>query len=330
MKLEEVARLAGVSRTTASYVINGKAEQHRISAKTQERVMAVVREHNYRPDQAATALRLGSSRLLGFILPDLENQSYARLAKLLEAGAREEGFQLIITCSDDNPQTEMALAEMLVARRIDALLVSSVLETDNRFYRDLQAKGVPIIAIDRAMDDEHFASVISEDMQGAIRLTDSLLASHPQSIGLIGAVTDIAISRQRELGFRKAISYSAPQLIPQVQYGDHFSREVGAHLCATWIREGRVPQAILTTSYVLLEGVLDELVQHPELLAVTRLTTFGDNRLLDYLPVRVNALPQQFPLIAEKALSLTLNAIQEQYKPGIHVIPRVLKVRAHD
>ncbi len=330
MKLEDVARLAGVSRTTASYVINGKAELHRISAKTQERVMAVVREHNYRPDQAATALRLGSSRLLGFILPDLENQSYARLAKLLEAGARAQGFQLIITCSDDNPETEMALAEMLLARRIDALLVSSVLPTTSTFYRDLQTKGLPIIAIDRAMDDEFFASVISEDMQGAVRLTDSLLINEPQSIGLIGAVPDIAISRQRELGFRKAISHSAPRLIPKILHGDHFSREVGSTLCAKWIEEGELPQAILTTSYVLLEGVLDELVQRPELLAMTQLATFGDNRLLDFLPIRVNALSQQFPLIAEKALTLTLNAINSQYKPGIHVVPRVLKVRAEN
>lgn len=330
MKLEEVARLAGVSRTTASYVINGKAELHRISAATQERVMAVVREHNYRPDQAATALRLGSSRLLGFILPDLENQSYARLAKLLEASARAQGFQLIITCSDDNPDTEMALAEMLVARRIDALLVSSALPADAPFYRELQAKGVPIIAIDRALDDEQFASVISEDMQGAMRLTDSLLVNQPQSIGLIGAVPDIAISRQRELGFRKAIGFSTPHLVPKIQYGDHFSREAGAKICAEWIAEGQLPQAILTTSYVLLEGVLDVLVQNPEQLAVTQLATFGDNRLLDFLPIRVNALPQQFPLIAEKALALTLSAINHQYKAGIHVVPRVLKVRAEN
>ena len=46
MKLEEIARLAGVSRTTASYVVNGKAEQHRISEKTRERVMAVVNQYN--------------------------------------------------------------------------------------------------------------------------------------------------------------------------------------------------------------------------------------------------------------------------------------------
>ena len=166
MKLEEIARLAGVSRTTASYVVNGKAEQHRISVTTRERVMAVVNQYNYKPDQAATALRLGSSRLFGFILPDLENTSYARLAKLLEAGAREHGFQLIITCSDDNPDTEKSLAEMLTSRRIDALLVSTVLDPYNDFYPRLQQKGLPVIAIDRALDDEKFASVISEDLDG--------------------------------------------------------------------------------------------------------------------------------------------------------------------
>lgn len=65
MKLDEIAKLAGVSRTTASYVINGKAQKHRISEKTQAKVMAVVNEHNYRPDHAATSLRAGSSRSFG-------------------------------------------------------------------------------------------------------------------------------------------------------------------------------------------------------------------------------------------------------------------------
>ena len=59
MKLDEIARLAGVSRTTASYVINGKARQYRVSEKTVEKVMAVVREHNYHPNAVAAGLRAG-------------------------------------------------------------------------------------------------------------------------------------------------------------------------------------------------------------------------------------------------------------------------------
>ena len=328
MKLEEIARLAGVSRTTASYVINGKAEKHRISAATRDRVMAIVDQYQYRPDPAATSLRLGTSRLIGFVLPDLENQSYARLAKLLEQGARERGYQLIIGCSGDDAKTEMSVVEMLVARKIDALLVTSVLPATSEFYRRLLADGLPVIAIDRAMSDEGFASVVSEDLQGALRLTDSLLVQQPASIGLLGAMRAIPTSMEREQGFKQAISYSARHLTPRYKYGDHFSRECAAALCQEWIDENGLPEAIVTTSYILLEGVLDVLVTHPELMAITRLATFGDHRLLDFLPIKVNALSQQYPLIAEKALSVAMAAIAGEYQPGLHIIPRLLKVRA--
>ena len=84
MKLSDIARLAGVSVTTASYVINGKAEQQRISSGTVERVRAVVEAHGFTPNPQAAGLRSRHTRTLGFILPDLENPSYARIAKQLE------------------------------------------------------------------------------------------------------------------------------------------------------------------------------------------------------------------------------------------------------
>lgn len=84
MKLDEIARLAGVSRTTASYVINGKAKQYRVSDKTVEKVMAVVREHNYHPNAVAAGLRAGRTRSIGLVIPDLENTSYTRIANYLE------------------------------------------------------------------------------------------------------------------------------------------------------------------------------------------------------------------------------------------------------
>lgn len=101
MKLSDIARLAGVSVTTASYVINGKAAQQRISSATVERVRAVVEAHGFTPNPQAAGLRSRHTRTLGFILPDLENPSYARIAKLLEQGARARGYQLLIASSDD-------------------------------------------------------------------------------------------------------------------------------------------------------------------------------------------------------------------------------------
>jgi LacI family fructose operon transcriptional repressor len=327
MTLDEIAKLAGVSRTTASYVINGKASKYRISEKTQLKVMAIVNEHNYRPDHAAQSLRAGSNRSLGLIIPDLENSSYAKLAKLLERDARKAGYQLIISCSDDDITTELKVAETLLSRRIDALLVASTLPPEHDFYRNVQAKGVPVIALDRAMDDEVFACIISEDLDGAYELTHALLKQDIKTIGLVGAVPELSISKEREQGYLAAIHQHNPAIHHQIAYGDSFSQQQGQMLTQQWIDDGQFPDAIVATSYTLFEGVLDCLLLNPTLMANTKLATFGDNRLLDFLPSKIQSLPQQFELIAKHALTLALNAVDGHYKAGVEVIPRKIILR---
>lgn len=325
MTLDEVAKLAGVSKTTASYVINGKAQKYRISEKTQLKVMAVVDEHNYRPDHAASALRAGSSRSFGLIIPDLENTSYAKLAKLLEYNSRKAGYQILIGCSDDDPETEKNVAHALISRRIDALFVASCLPDGSEYYLTIQEKGTPIIAIDRSLDDEHFGCVISEDFEAAYELTKSVVNENVKSIGLIGALPDLNISRQRHLGFKAKAKEKG--LASITGYGEHFNSESGKAIFEQWIKEETIPDAIITTSYILLEGILDVLIEKPELMTKIKLGTFGDNRLLDFLPIKVNSLPQQFELIADSALALGLNASAKRYQAGIELIPRKIVIR---
>lgn len=329
MKLDEIAKIAGVSRTTCSYVINGKAKQYRISEKTQEKVMAVVRKYNYKPDFAASSLRAGTSRTMGLIIPDLENSSYAKLAKLLEKNARKAGYQLIITCSDDDPKTEMELAKILQSRRCECLLTASVLDQNSDFYIEIQNSNLPVIALDRMLSDEHFASVISEDLEGAYQLTMSLLESRPQHIALLGAGKHIGISKERAQGFMSALKKRDFQGEVSQYYATHFDSHEASAIVNTWIETNTIPEAILTTSYTLLEGLLDAISDKPELMSSLEIATFGDNRLLDFLPIKVNSLSQRFDQIADSALELALNAIAGRYRIGIEVIPRTLIIRAH-
>ncbi|MEH6452961.1 MAG: catabolite repressor/activator [Psychromonas sp.] len=325
MTLDEVAKLAGVSKTTASYVVNGKAKKYRISEKTQQKVMAVVNEHNYRPDHAASSLRAGNSRSFGLIIPDLENTSYAKLAKLLEQNSRKAGYQILIGCSDDDPETEENLADALVSRRIEALFVASCLPEASDYYLKIQKSGTPIIAIDRPLDDEYFSCVISEDFNAAFELTHSVISEQVSTVGLIGALPKLNISKERQLGFEAALKTQDKLSI--VGYGEHFNREQGKKVFETWIKEGTLPDAIVTTSYTLLEGVLDVLLEHPSLIEQLKLGTFGDNRLLDFLPMKINSLPQQFEIIADSALAAGLNASAKRYAAGIELVPRTLTKR---
>jgi LacI family transcriptional regulator, fructose operon transcriptional repressor len=326
MKLDEVAALAGVSRTTASYVINGKADQHRISQATRDKVMAVVEAHNYRPDSRAASLRGGQTRTLGFILPDLENASYAKLAKRLEQGARARGYQLLIVCSEDEPDTEKALCDMLISRHVDALLVASCLSPDDPWYQTKQGSGTQIIAIDRTMAPGRFISVASENRKACEELTASLLHPGLAHIALITALPGLTISQERRLGFLQALEGCNAER--HLCEGQHFSRAEGYRLISALHHKlGALPPALVTTSYILMEGVLDYLIEQEADMSQLAMATFGDDRLLDFLPFGINSLPQRHDELAGLALDLAFQAITGEYRCGLHHIARSLKRR---
>lgn len=325
MTLAEIARLAGVSRTTASYVINGKAEERRISRDTVARVMAVVERHQYRVDAQAAALRRGQSRTLGLIIPDLENVSYARLAKRLERGAREQGYQLLIAGSDDDPVTERELALALRAQRCQALIVASSLAPDDTFYSDLMESGLPVIAIDRALDPARFVCIISHNDASAESLTRSVLGPDIRRIAWLDAVDALSITRERRRGFRRALAGSSA--VPLVYTARRYDRGEGATLMRRLLAEHGLPDALVTASYTLLDGVFDVLLEEGGLPESLQLATFGDDRLLDFLPLPVNSLPQDHARIAELTLLRALAAAQGDYRPGNDVVERSLRYR---
>lgn len=328
IKLTDVARLANVSIATASYVVNGKAAQRRISQATVDRVMRVVDEHRFQTDKGAAGLRSGHSRTLGLIVPDLENPSYARLAKLLEQRARARGYQLLIASSDDDPAIELQVVQVLRARRCDALIVASCLPAQEDTYSRLLETGLPIIGLDRELDRSRFCSVVSDDHQAAKTLTATLLNPVPRRVAFIGARPDLRISQQREAGFHAAMQQALGAQACVVQAAQ-FSRADAASKVHELLDTDGAPEAILTTAYVLLEGVFDVLRQRNALKpGSVRLATFGDAQLLDFMPIPVNAMSQQHSLMAEAVLSLALAAVERtDYQPGITSISRILNLR---
>ncbi|MFY0991142.1 catabolite repressor/activator [Halomonas sp. C05BenzN] len=325
MTLAEIARLAGVSRTTASYVINGKAVERRISPDTVERVMAVVREHRYRVDAQAAALRRGSSRTLGLIVPDLENVSYARLAKRLERGAREQGYQLLIVGSDDQADAERDLALALRAQRCEVLITASCLPQEDPFYAELMAEGLPVIAVDRGLDPARFASVVSNDREAAERLTRSVLDEAIERVAWLDAVPALSITRERRAGFQQALAGSETR--PLMCCAERYDRDEGARLMRDLVESHGMPDALVTASYTLLDGVFDVLLEEGGLPQGLRLATFGDSRLLDFLPLPINSAVQDHERIAAATLNAALAAARGDYRVGQQVIPRTLRWR---
>lgn len=324
MTLADIARLAGVSRTTASYVINGQAEERRISTATIEKVMTIVRQHRYHIDPQAAALRRGASRLIGLIVPDLENISYARLAKRLERGARERGYQLLVVSSDDCAESERTLALALRAQRCEVLITASCLSEDDTFYSNLVDEGWGVVGMDRGLAPSRFASVVSNDQEAAYALTRSVITGSTRRVAWLEAMPGLSISRERRAGFQAALQDSSIE--PVFLSGTRYERSEGARLTAQLLGEGGA-DALVTASYTLLEGVFDVFLERGGLPESVRLATFGDHRLLDFLPQPINSALQDYDRIAELTLQCALAVISGDHPFGQQVVARHLRTR---
>ncbi len=169
MKLDELAKLAGVSCTTVSYVVNGKAKQYRVSDSTIEKVEALIKQYDFKPNAMAASLRVGKSKTIGLIIPDFENISYAKIANNLENRLREKGYQLLISCSNDKVENEQDCVKHLLQRQIDALVVSSTLPYNTDFYQNIE---IPVVGFDRRIMSPNVVNVLTDDEGDAYRLSN--------------------------------------------------------------------------------------------------------------------------------------------------------------
>ena len=124
--IAQIAELAGVSKATASLVLNGKSAEYRIADDTRKRIQAVADECHYLPSFHARSLRETRSYTWGLVIPDLTNFGFASIARALEAHCREAGIQLLIACSEDDPALEQRVVDNLISRQVDGLIVACV------------------------------------------------------------------------------------------------------------------------------------------------------------------------------------------------------------
>ncbi|OCG28729.1 DNA-binding transcriptional regulator FruR [Gilliamella sp. Fer1-1] len=329
MKLEEIAFLAGVSRTTASYVVNGKAKTYRVSDKTIEKVMSVVKEYNYQPNAVAAGLRAGKTRTIGIIIPDLENNSYTRIANYLEQLVRKEGYQLLLSCSEDNPLIEKECVKHLQQRRVDALVISSsfVSEQDYAFYDDWQNSVIPLFALDRTLSTATFRNIVGADKQDAKTLASTFSRFVTGAVAYIGALPNLSVSQLRMEGFKEVASARFNQV--DFLCAHNYSRHDAEVAFSYWLETHDIPDGIFTTSFSLLQGAIDSILKKfghlPDNLTIA---TFGDNELLDFLPCKVISLSQDHKEVSEVTIKLLLDSLHKKsYESGTTVIPRRLIYR---
>jgi len=176
-KLTDVAKLAGVSPTTVSRVINNKGY---LSEKTIQKVQEAMRELGYKPNNVARSLQGKSAKLVGLIFPNISHVFYAELIDKLEHQLFKHGYKTIICNSEHNSEKEREYIEMLEANQVDGIISGS----HNLGIDDYNRVTAPIIAFDRNLSPE-IPVVSSDNYAGGVIAAETLAKTGSQNIIMI-------------------------------------------------------------------------------------------------------------------------------------------------
>ncbi|HBM2844672.1 TPA: LacI family DNA-binding transcriptional regulator [Enterobacter hormaechei subsp. xiangfangensis] len=193
--IKDIAELAGVSKATASLVLNGRSKELRVAEETRERVLAIAKEHHYQPSIHARSLRDNRSHTIGLVVPEITNYGFAVFSHELETLCREAGVQLLISCSDENPGQETVVVNNMVARQVDGLIVASSMLNDADYQK--LSEQLPVVLFDRHMNDSTLPLVLTDSITPTATLVADIARKHPDEFYFLGGQPRLSPTRDR-------------------------------------------------------------------------------------------------------------------------------------
>lgn len=251
--VEDVARLAGVSAKTVSRVFS---QRELVAVETVERVLSAAKRLRFRPNTLARGLRRGGgTNAVGFIMGELSNPFYYKVASGIERELAAHGFSLVVATTDDSAEGEERVADTLLSQRIGALLLIPVGE-DQSYLEGERQLGTPVITIDRPARNLAADAVVLDNRSVVREATTRLLARGHRRIAYACNPASVYTQIERLKGYRDAMRDAG---IEDTARWEVLRDEV--HVPASqFIRElldrGETPTAIIAGNNRMTVGVL--------------------------------------------------------------------------
>ena len=192
VSIKEVATEAGVSLAMVSRVVNNSGY---VQAEKRSRIQAVIKKLGYRPDAVARSLVSSSSRTIGLCVPYLNSLFIADLMSGVEAEADKYGYDVFISHTRENPDSERDAIARLMDRRVDGIIVVPVNSGQNQFKKIMKA--VPTVFLLRQPVGVDRNLILADDYKGSRRAFSLLLDNGHREIGIVGGPEGLSTIRER-------------------------------------------------------------------------------------------------------------------------------------
>jgi LacI family transcriptional regulator len=212
--IKDIARETGVSVSTISRILNGKSTQNK---RLVEIVKQKAKELNYQVNTAAAGLRTNKTRLIGIVMPEVNNDFFAEILSGVEEVVEEHGYNLLICQSHESAKKELKLIRSLNSCNVEGILIASSIESHSSddLKDEFSQNDKPVVYFDRVPTNSDYPYITVDDYNGMVQVTEHLLHQNRQRFLYVGFTKTLTNDRERLRGVKSALEKSSKELLAE-------------------------------------------------------------------------------------------------------------------
>lgn len=313
--LKDLADELGLHLSTVSRVLHSGDDVARraASSATAQKVRDLAQLRGYSPDPQATSLRTRKTRALGVIVPRLSDIVLATMYEGVEETAAANNYSTFVMNSLDNQQEQRRKVEIMLARRVDGLILGDV-HADSDLVHDLSSRGVPFVLMNRRHPG--FPSSTCNDVLGGELAADHLWAQGHRRVAVIAGERYASTALDRTSGFRsrwEALGGTLPEeMVVWSRFDTEGGREAAERIA---LAPGPFPTAVFAVNDFAAIGAMGAL--RAAGFTVGRdvaVVGFNDTSLAAQLPIPLSSVRSPMMEIGRRAVGLLLDVLE--HKPA--------------
>lgn len=258
--IRDIARQAGVSKSTASRVINNVGN---VNDDLRRRVIEVVNQLGYQPSAIAQGLSRQDSTLIGILVPTVSDLFFGQILQGVTEVTRQLGYTIVLCTHDNDPEKEKQALRALRSQRIKGLLITPaagyIQNEDNNYLRgELEILDVPTVLIDRGLKMSAWDGVYYDNYNGAYLAGETVIQAGFTDIGCMVSDLALQIGKDRMRGIEQALADHGLAVNPRAFFQERGAAYVEQSYRAvqSWVQSGALPRAMFFSNGSLAKGFI--------------------------------------------------------------------------
>ena len=244
--IKDIAKKLNISIATVSRAFNNKSD---IKLDTKNLILKTAKEMGYRPNPIAKKLIQKRSLTIGIVVPEFLNSFFPEVIIGAQEILFEKGYQVLITQSNENFETELKNFKTLEDSMVDGIIISQSSETKNvDYYQNLIDTGFPIVFFNRVCDEITASKVLFNDYKWAFFATEHLINQGYRNIYHLKGKESLSLTNDRMKGFLDAHAKHKLTVNKEQIIATGFTIEDGKRVALEIINSGKIPDAIFASN----------------------------------------------------------------------------------